>query len=171
MCLDRWGMSLWPQVTQKGVSSTNFNYRLGGLRFSGKTGFSGITEKVLAVTVIMNHDGRFLQPFKAKADLTFNQAFHCTCLWTVTPERVPHTPEDLMQSQGSLFSSYFWCQHQSQEWAKALVLGHRELDTRQPLQFPWETENIFPTLWMRKLKQREKRPRFFKEVKSQELWG
>lgn len=76
-----------------------------------------------------------------------------------------------MSSQGSVFSSYFWCQHQSQEWAKALVLGHKELNTRQTLQFPWETENIFPTLWMRKLKQREKCPRSFKEVKSQELWG
>lgn len=50
-----------------------------------------------------------------------------------------------------------------------MLLGHRELDTRQPLRFPWETENIFPALWMRKLKQRENRPRLFKEVKSQEL--
>lgn len=38
-----------------------------------------------------------------------------------------------------------------------------KLDMRQPLQFPWETENIFLALWMRKLKQRERHPRFSKE--------
>lgn len=37
--------------------------------------------------------------------------------------------------------------------AEALLLGHRELDTRQPWRFPWETEHIFPALWMRKLEQ------------------
>lgn len=37
----------------------------------------------------------------------------------------------------------------------------KKLDMRQPLQLPWETENIFPTLWMRKLKQREKTSEIF----------
>lgn len=36
-----------------------------------------------------------------------------------------------------------------------------KLDMRQPLQFPWETKNIFPALWMRKLKQREKTSEIF----------
>lgn len=36
-----------------------------------------------------------------------------------------------------------------------------KLDMRQTLQFPWETENIFSTLWMRKLKQREKTSEIF----------
>ena len=169
------GVSLWPQVIGSSVSSTSFNYWLVGLRTpqvrSNKQGW-----------VLWNHGKgfgsschefwcKFSAAFQTQGALTFNQDLHRTCLWTNSPERVPKTPGDEMWSQGSLFSSNFWCQHQSQEWAKALVLGHREQETRQPLQFPWETENIFPTLWMRKLKQREKCPRFFKEVKSQELWG
>lgn len=44
-----------------------------------KAEFSGITEKVLAVAVT-SQNGRFLQPVKARAALTFNQASHCTCL-------------------------------------------------------------------------------------------
>lgn len=35
-----------------------------------------------------------------------------------------------------------------------------KLNMRQSLQFPWETENIFLALWMRKLKQREEHLRF-----------
>ena len=170
MCLDRQGRSLtssdresskhWlgglrrPQVRRNQQGWVLWNHRGGfGIKSS-----HGSWQKVSVAS-------------QSQGSLHFQPGLSLYLLVNSEPGRGATNLGDLARSQQSVFSSCFWCRHQSQAQAEALLLGHRELDMRQPLQFPWETENIFPTLWMRKLKQREKRPRLFKEVKSQELWG
>lgn len=72
-------------------------------------------------------------------------------------EEADATYSGILQATTVVFVFFlFLCQHQAQEWAKALVPGLRNWICVSHCNFPEKQKNIFPTLWMRKLKQREK---------------
>lgn len=93
----------------------------------------------------------FLQFLKTRAALSLAfQTLDSVLLYLLVGEQqleeMPHTQGYFRPPQWSLFSSCFWCQHQSQEWAKALVPGLRNWICVSHCNFPGK-QKIFSPLY------------------------